>query len=181
MAFEHVRFMSEDQYPKFRGLAAAIGIPALLLSWAVSENIFMGIFAALIVLLVANLIWALRQGRRIRNAAEADWAKRGYRIDFQLGALVLDTRARKLAFLETQDGAYDIYDFSDIREWEHQWINDTRTEAGPMGRARSNTTQVQNKLAFKTTNPMKPLYKVSVSSYQAGEAWLARLSALFNG
>lgn len=103
-------------------------------------------------------------------------SSQGFRADFEHSPqLLIDSSSTKIAFVETGNAAYDLYNFSDVLDWEHQWINKKGTKAG------SKAEQIENVLVFKMKNPHKPFAKVYIPNHAFGELWMARLNALFSG
>ena len=107
----------------------------------------------------------------------------GHNLEFQLGTALMDPAKKMIAFMNLGKKSYDLYSMSDILGWEHKWTDKTTTTPSmmPMGGSRTNTAQGDNKILFKTNNPLKPLYSVQLTSHADGETWMARLGAIFNG
>jgi hypothetical protein len=115
--------------------------------------------------------------------AKRQFAKQGFNAELEHSPqLLIDSKAKKIAFVETGNALYDLYDLSDILGWEHQWLNKSKTSySGLSGRTTTTKSeQANNVLVFKTNNVHKPLVKVAIPSYAQGELWMARLNALIN-
>lgn len=108
--------------------------------------------------------------------AKQQLSSRGFHADFEHSPqLLIDSNAGKIAFVETGNAAYDLYNLSDVLSWDHQWVNKKGARAG------SKAEQKENVLVFKMKNPHKPIAKVYIPNHAYGELWMARLNALFNG
>lgn len=185
MAHELVRFTSTNQQLQF---GRRIGMPAIIafLAGWILDGLSTGIFWAMITLVIGGLILFVKHNKAVYEAActaaKSDLSIRGYNVDFQIGTALIDPKAKIIAFVDIANCAYDLYSAQDILGWEHQWSDKTTTTTNAWGTQRSSATrQINNAIVFKTNNPEKPLYKVSVISHRAGEEWMARLGAIING
>lgn len=181
MAYEFVRFTSTNQLPRLRTMAGGPAIIAFLAGW-IFGGLSTGFFWAVVVLMIGSLFWFVKRNKAVYEAAKSDLSKRGYNVDFQVGNALIDSRAKIIAFVDLASCTYDLYSAGDILGWEHQWVNHTEVTSNVWRtQANSTTRQTRNEIVFKTNNPGKPLYKVPVTSYRAGEEWMARLGAIING
>ncbi len=116
--------------------------------------------------------------------AKAQLTKQGYQTDFEIKPLLaIDSKAWKIIFLDPMGGFYDLYGFSDIVHWGHQWVNKANTVQNIWdGRIKYlKDSKVSNVLVFQTKNPHQPLYKITLLGHEIGENWMAKLTAMMNG
>lgn len=181
MSYELIQFSSDTQRPKFGKVEMlSMGIP-FVAGWMLS-GMGTGIFMAIVGLGVGGIILSLKRNNEVLREAKNHFAKRGHNVDFQLGHVLIDAKAKVIAFVDLSKRSYDLYGARDILGWEHQWIDKTTASANVWGdNIRANTRQVNNVLVIKTKNPAKPLYKVPLINYRTGEQWVARLDAIING
>jgi hypothetical protein len=182
MAFERVKFETIPVRPGFLSTSAVLCVPAYLLGWFKPGESIAGITLTIVCLTIVLVIWVIRRKHSQLKAATEAFEQRGYKLDFQLGTLIVDSKAKVLAFADMNQLTIDFYSTRDILEWEHQWVDQTTTDTNVWGnRAQSRTTATQNILVIKTNNPANPVYKVPCLGHAMGQVWLARLSALING
>lgn len=179
MAFERIQFTNIDAKPGFLGIFAILGIPVFLFGLIASGIVF-GIALVFVCFIIAIFIWAFRRNHsRLTSAIEA-FRQRGYNLDFQMGILLIDSKARVLAFVNLNQQTMDYYSTSDIRQWELQWVDRTTVTANAWGTT-ANTRETQNALVIQTNNPHTPIYRVPCLGHSIGQTWKARLSAVING
>lgn len=182
MAFERIRFNDVDAKPGLWGTSALLCLPAFLLGWLTSGDSFLGVVLAFVCFIVAICIWEFRRNHARLASAMAAFRQRGYQLDVQMGTLLIDSKAKVLAFVNLNRRTMDYYSATDILEWEHQWVNSTRTQANAWGdRAYSTTNRVHNALVVKTRNPQNPIYRVPCFGHAMGQTWMAQMSAIING
>lgn len=183
MAYEMVQFSPVEGGPPFGRIA--VGTAAITFAAGTMLSGSMGVgglwaITGLVLMLIGILIWLIQRNKEVCGNAKAHLTKQGNEVDFQLGNALIDSRAKVIAFVDVNKRTYDRYCTRDILGLEHQWVNKT-TASGLGNNIVTNTRQIDNVVVFKTNNPAKPLYKVPVGSYEAGELWMARLGAIING
>ena len=179
MAFERVTYKSIGAKPGFLGTFALMGIPAFLYGWLQSGESVVGIALAVLAFIIAIVIWEFRRNHsRLLSAMEA-FKQRGYNLDFQMGILLIDSKAKVLAFVNLNQRTMDYYSTRDIRQWELQWVDRTTVTANAWG-ASANTRATQNALVIETNNPHCPIYRVPCLGHSMGQTWMARLSAIIH-
>lgn len=148
----------------YDGKAESVAMIIFLLGFCIS----IGLYRAGVVL--------KRESAKSFIEAKQQLSSQGFHADFEHSPqLLIDSNAGKIAFVETGNAAYDLYNLSDVLSWDHQWVRKGGAKAG------SKVEQIENVLVFKMKNPHKPLAKVYIPNHAYGELWMARLNALFNG
>lgn len=184
MAYEVVQFLCTNKQLPFKKMGAWGAGLGFIAGWVSSGKIGGGIISAIVGLLLAGITWFFKRDseaiREALRASSANFAERGYNADFTIDNVLIDSKAKVIAFVNTAAKTYDLYSTDDILGWEHQWVNQTSTTTNPLGGTHSRSMQTKNVLVFKTNNPQKPLYKARVSNHQEGDYWMARLNAIFN-
>lgn len=182
MAFERVTFEVGNQVPRFCPTYAVIGIPIFVAAWVMANDLTVGAFCGLASALIAVMLWERQSAQaRMKFAIDA-FTQRGHQMDFQLGTLLIDSKAKVLAFVNLRQKSMDFYSARDILEWNHHWIDKTTTQVNAWGdRAHSRTRATQNEIVIKTNNPACPIYRIPIMGHGAGEVWMARLAAIVNG
>jgi len=186
MAYESIRLseLSPGERPKFWRyyLLVLVGIYVVLWGW-LGSDMAMGVLIWLCIpaFAITYLVVANAARRDLLVDVRSNLTQRGYWIHHELNTMLIDAAKRRIFFLDGATRSCDAYDFGDIREWEHQWVNHTEASVGPFGNVRSRTNQRDSVLVLKTNNPARPLYKVRTGSHANGELWMAKLSALLNG
>lgn len=181
MAYQFIEY-STGQRPSFSKYALiGSGVTGAWLGF-IKMSLDLAIVGAVVGFLVSSVAWLVRRNINSMAAAKADFAKRGYKVDFQMETVLIDMSAKVLAFVDPFNARYELYAHQDILGWEHQWEDRVTAVTNVWGTAvNGRTTQGKNVLVFKTNNPSKPLYKVRILTHSLGEVYMARLSAIFNG
>jgi hypothetical protein len=182
MAFERVTFEVGSQVPRFWPTYATIGIPLFVSAWIVANSLAVGVFFGLASALIALLVWQQQSTKAYMKFAIDAFRQRGHQMDFQLGTLLIDSKAKVLAFVNLRQKSMDCYSARDILEWNHHWVDKTTTQVNAWGNlAHSRTRATQNEIVIKTNNPACPIYKIPIRGHGVGQVWMARLSAIVNG
>lgn len=176
MAFERVTYKQVETKPGFLVLFALMGVPSFLYGWLMSGKLVVGIALAILAFLIAMVIWVLRRNQSHLSSAVEAFKQRGYHLDFQLGILLIDSKAKVLAFVHVGQHTMDYYSTRDIRQWQLQWVD--RTVSSGFSRS---THAVENAIVIETNNPQCPVYRVHCHGHATAQTWMARLSAIING
>jgi hypothetical protein len=148
----------------------------------IKMSLDLAIVGAVVGFLVSSVVWLVRRSFDAMAAAKADFVRRGYKVDFQIGTVLIDMTSKVIAFPDLYNSKYELYAHQDILGWEHQWEDRVTAVTNVWGTAvNGRTTQGKNVLVFKTNNPSKPLYKIPIVNHKSGEMHMARLNAIFNG
>jgi hypothetical protein len=187
MAFEKIKYLTTSvQKPNFTKLCLLWGVVPFLAGWLFLGGGGWGVLVAIAGMIVGILLSGykiMRAQRKSFSDAKAHFVKQGYQADFELKTLLaIDSKARKIAFIDHIAGSYDLYDFSDILGWEHQWVNKANTVRNVWdGRITYlKDSKTNNMLVFQTKNPHQPLYKFAILGHANGETWMARLNAMMS-
>lgn len=172
MAFDRVTYKPVEAKPGFLGLFALMGIPSFLYGWLQSKELVVGIALAILALLIAIVIWVLRRNQSHLASAVAAFKQQGYNLDFQIGILLIDSRAKVLAFVHVGQHVMDYYSTRDIRQWQLHWVDQTVS---------GKTYPVENTIVIETNNPQCPIYRVPCHGHATAQTWMARLSVIING
>lgn len=182
MACEHIQLLPSTKRPLFTKSEAFAAIGGFAVGWLWSRSVGVALALALVGMLIGAYVSSVKISKALYKEANEDLARRGHNTDFQIGSALIDSKAKTIAFVDLAAKTYDLYRTHDILDWEHQWINKTDLATNVWGNnIRGKTRQDSNVLVIKTSNPAKPLYKISLDSHSSGEEWIARLSAIFNG
>lgn len=187
MAFEKIKYISTPvPHLHFVKLGFLWGSISFAFGWLLLGSIGWGILLAIGGITIGILLPGykiIRERGKSFSEAKKHLANHGCQADFELVPLLaIDSKSRKIAFVNPHMGSYDLYDFSDILGWEHQWVNKANTVSS-LWSARVTYLQdskTKNVLVFQTKNPHQPLYKISLLAHSAGEIWMARLNAMMS-
>lgn len=161
-------------------------IAPFLVGWAIF-GFWWGILLMLASLFGVHgirVVMAAAGGSTSFEQAKEHLVAHGYQVDFAGEPwLAIDSQKRKIALVSPNDGTYDLYDLSDLLQWEHQWVDHETPIRSMVTNRISNVriSKINNRLIIKTKNPHKPRYEFQINSYDIGQLWVARLGALVNG
>ena len=165
-------------------LSKAIGLVDLMLfvlgpglvAWLVTNDsitsLLYGLGGFAIIALLRSVARYRSQKISFSNA-KAHLRNNGFAPDLEFGHMfVVDSTAKKIAFMSLVTMEYEIYSMNEILSCKHQWVSG----AGSNG----NVRKQKNFLVFNTTNPHNPIYKFWTFDHATGELWMARINAMLN-
>jgi hypothetical protein len=187
MTFQEVKYAPNTfKYPSHNKYVFYTAGLCIIPGWLMAGHLVMGLFTGFVGLFVGHFVFLIAvwsNNQTTFSMAKKYFIEQGYQAEFELpNQLLVDSHARKIAFVDNYKGTYDFYDLDDILKWEHTWVDSTNTSTNVWGdKVNSKTTQKNNILTIKTNNPHKPMYKISIPQHHQAQLWQARLSALVNG
>lgn len=147
-----------------------------LAAWFVTDDSLKGLLYSAGGFVLVALVKSIARYRSQKTGfadAKNHLAKNGFTPDLEFGhAFLVDSVAKKIAFVSLTTMEYEIYQAREILSCEHQWVS----EPGSNGHLKKK----QNFLVFNTTNAHSPIYKFWTFDHATGELWLARMNAVLN-